>query len=61
MALGEAFWADVWWKIHSATSPIDLDRFRIDPGRPKNPKLQTVPQNRRKREFRHRDQNDNFQ
>ena len=34
-ALGEAFGADFWCKINSATSPIDLDRFRSDLDDPK--------------------------
>ena len=37
MGLDEVYGADFWWKIHSATSPIDLAGFRGDPGRPKNP------------------------
>ena len=39
-ALGEAFWADFWCKINSATSPIDLDRFRSDLD---DPKIQKNP------------------
>ena len=39
MALDEASGADVWWKMHSATSPIDLDRFRRDPTEPKIQKI----------------------
>ena len=61
LGLGEAFWADFWWKINSSTSPIDLDRFGIDLGDPKNPDFSNVPENLQKRQFRHRNQNDNFQ
>ena len=43
MGLGEAVWADFLSNIHSKTSPIDLDRFRGDPGDPKIPK-QTNPE-----------------
>ena len=39
MGLGEAIWADFWWKMHSATSPIDLDRFRPDPTDPEIQKI----------------------
>ena len=35
MGLGKAVWAEFWSKINSRTSPIDLDRFLIGPGRPK--------------------------
>ena len=37
MGLGEAVWADFCSKMHSKTSPIDLDRFRGDPGDPEIP------------------------
>ena len=33
--LGEAVWADFWWKINSKTSRIDLEGFRPDPADPK--------------------------
>ena len=39
LGLGEAVWADFWCNNDISTSPIDLDRFQLDPGDPKIPKI----------------------
>ena len=39
MALEWVYGADFWCIRHSATSPIFLEGFRLDPGNPENPKI----------------------